>query len=100
MNQLDTCLADYLAGLEQGEDISNVREMRGESGEEDDRAWAAYSFDIDIGGDQQIEAVRYVECRILGDITAVIIQSSLAENYEAFSPVREELIEGLSPAAE
>lgn len=95
-SQLDDCVADYQAGLEQGDDVDNVRAMRGEAGEEDDRAWAAVTYDL-LGEDDEepLEVARYIECRAYDDVTIVILQTSLEVDYDDLSAAREELVEGI-----
>ena len=100
-SQVDDCVEDYLIGLEQGDGVDNVRAMRGEDGEDDDRAWAAFSYELDSGSDDPFELARYIECRHLGNVTVVILQTSLEVDYDDMSDVRETLLDGLqAPDAE
>jgi hypothetical protein len=97
-SQLDDCVADYRAGLEQAEGVSRVREMRGEEGEEEDRAWAAFTYEFDTGNDEPLDVVRYIECRASEDVAIVVLQTLVAGEYEELSAAREELLEGLEAA--
>jgi hypothetical protein len=95
-SQLDDCVADYQAGLEQGDDVDNVRAMRGEDGEEDGRAWAAFTYDL-LGEDDEepLEVARYIECQAHDDVTIVILQTSLESDYDDLSDARVALLDGL-----
>lgn len=93
--QVDDCVEDYTLGLEQGDGVDNVQAMSDEDGEEEDRAWAAFTYDLDSGGDDPFELARYIECRHLGDVTVVILQTSLEVDYDDMSDVRVELLKGL-----
>ena len=90
--QLDDCVEGAAASLEQSAGISDIEEVEGETGEDDGRAYAAYSFTYDGADD---ETIQYIECRSVGSITVVILQESLADDYEDFSEAREELLERL-----
>ncbi|MDQ2683052.1 MAG: hypothetical protein M3Y37_05955, partial [Chloroflexota bacterium] len=95
-DELEDCLDDYLSGLEQSEENDNIREIRGESGEEDDRIWGAWSYEFTPEDGDPVDIARYIECRAYDDITIVIIQITLEEDFEDMAPERETLLEGLS----
>jgi hypothetical protein len=88
------CVADYTAGLEQSEDVSDVTLLTGEGGSDDDRAWAAYGYVL-ASDDGEIDAVRYIECRAFDDVTIVVLQTSTEDDYEDLSEARITLLEGL-----
>ena len=95
--QMPDCLADYVLGLEQTDGVSGVQEIRGEDGEADDRAFAAFTYELETD-DGQLDVARYIECRVLGDVTVVVIQTSVEAAYDDLSALREELLSGLDEA--
>ena len=94
--ELSQCVDEYSRTLETDENVSRLGPVRGESGDESDRAWAAYRYDLEANEDDgPIDLIRYFECQSLDEVTVVIIQTSLANDYETLSTAREELLEGL-----
>ena len=75
--------------------MSEVRAIRGEAGDEDDRVWAAFSYEQVEGDEEPLEIARYIECRQLDGVTLVILQTSLEEDYDDLYDAREILLEGL-----
>lgn len=94
-SRVDDCVDDWALGLEQSDGVDNMRAMRGEDGEDDDRAWSAFTYELDTGGDEPFELARYIECRHIGNVTVVILQTSLETDFDDMSEVREELLEAL-----
>lgn len=94
-DEMQRCVDEYSATLETNEDVSRLGPVRGESGDEIGRAWAAYRYDHASNGDEPTDQIDYVECVALDGVTLVIIQTSLTDDYEALSTAREELLDGL-----
>ena len=102
--QMDRCVADYQGGLEQGEGVDDVEPLEDEDGEEiagedDGLAFVAVSYTFTTQDGDELELVRYTECRAFeDDVTAVVLQVALAEDYEDQFEAREDLLEGLEAA--
>lgn len=100
-DDLDACVDDYLAGLEQGERNSDIEPLdgRGDAGEEDDRAWATFAYVLEDGNGNEDDFIRYIECRVLGEgVTLVIAQSTFADEYDDEIAAREDVLERLDAA--
>ena len=95
-DEMARCVDEYAATLESDENVSRLGPVRGESGDAIGRAWAAYRYDQATNdADEPMDVIRYVECLALDDVTLVIIQTSLTDDYDALSMAREELLDEL-----
>lgn len=97
-DELDTCIDDYVDGLRQADDSDNVKAIRGRdaAGSEADRAWATYSYTYTGNGDEEVDWIRYYECRALGDgVTLVIAHDASPDDYDDEVSAREDLLAGL-----
>ena len=68
-DELADCVEDYVGALESGENNADVEPLDepDAEGEEDDRAWATYSYTFTNEDGEESDNVRYVECRALGE---------------------------------
>ncbi len=98
-DELDRCLDDYLAGLEQDEAVADVEVLEdgdGDAieGEDDGLAFAAYTYTYTGEDGDEMDLVRYASCEDLGDdVTLVVIQTTTPDDYEDQFAAREELLE-------
>jgi hypothetical protein len=100
-DEMEDCVEDYAAGLENGESNSDIEPLDepDAEGDDDDRAWATYSYTFEFDDGTEGDFVSYYECRWLGDgVTVVIYQDVAIEDYEDEIEAREDLLEGLEPA--
>ena len=102
--ELDRCLDDYLAGLEQDEAVDDVDILEDDDGdeiegEEDGIAFAAYTYTYTDEDGDEMDLVRYASCEDVGDgVTFVVIQTTIPDDYEEEFAAREELMEGFEAA--
>ena len=100
-DELDRCLDDYLAGLEQDEAVTDVELLEDDDGdaiegEDDGLAFAAYTYTYTGEDGDEMDLVRYASCEDLGDdVTLVVIQTTTPDDYEEEFSAREELWKGL-----
>lgn len=99
----DTCLADYVAPLERDPQVDDFEPVtdRGADGEEDDRVWATYSYTFTTDDGDEVDWIRYYECRFLGDggalgdgLTFVVLHSAAPEDYNDEVGARDDLLAG------
>jgi hypothetical protein len=103
-DELDSCLDDYRAGLEEAEGVADVEILEDEDGdaiegEEDGFVFAAYTYAYTDEDDDEMDLVRYASCEDLGDgVTLVVIQTTTEDDYEEEFAAREEFLEGFDAA--
>jgi hypothetical protein len=83
-DQLRRCVDDYAALREQTEGVTALDAVPGTRGQDDGRAFAAYSLSY-----QSEDYVDYIECRDLGNA---------ADAYQEEIAARENLLAGLTSA--
>ncbi len=102
-NDLDDCVDDYLAGMEDNDAFSAIEpyDEPDADGEEDDLVWASFSYTFEFEDGEEGDYIRYLECRALGDgVTLVIIHDAPVDDYEDEISERDDLLEGLdAPSA-
>jgi hypothetical protein len=97
-DELDDCVDDYLAGLEQNDGASDIEPYDGPDaeGEEDAVVWATYAYTFAFDSGDEADFVRYIACLAAGDgLTVVTIHDAPVDDYDDEISEREELLEGL-----
>lgn len=97
-DQMDYCVADYVAALKETGDASEVTAVQGWKavGTRDGRAWATFAYAVTNGGGTESHLVRSFECRPIGDgITLVITHDMPAEDVSEETAARLALLAGL-----
>jgi hypothetical protein len=92
-DQLRRCVDDYAALREQTEGVTALDAVPGTRGQDDGRAFAAYSLSY-----QSEDYVDYIECRDLGNVTLVVFHNVAADAYQEEIAARENLLAGLTSA--
>jgi hypothetical protein len=96
-DELDDCVDDYLAGLEQNDGASDIEpyDDRDAEGEDDDVAWATYTYTFTFDDGDEEDFVRSFQCTAQDDgLTLVVIHDAGIDDYEDEISAREDLLEG------
>lgn len=96
-DELDDCVDDYLAGLEQNEGSSDIEpyDERGADGDDGDVVWATYTYTFEFDDGDEEDFARYFQCTALDDgLTLVVIHDAGIDDYEDEVEEREDLLEG------
>lgn len=97
-DELEDCVDDYLAGLEQNDNASDIEpsDERDAEGADDDVVWATYTYTFAFDSGDEADFARYFSCTAVGDgLTLVVIHDAPVDDYEDEVTEREDLLEGL-----
>ena len=97
-DELTDCVEDHGASLETVDGVSDVepRGGRGSEGDDDDRAWGTYTYTYEFEDGDEIDYIRYFECRWYGNVTVVILHDVEEDFYDDEIEAREDFVAGLA----